>query len=93
MTIFEFNRRFPTEDSAIDFIVTTKFKDGYFGLTIGRLTFGCTFDGSDVCVEYYINRKPQNDWFDWLIQESTNNKSKVLKSALSLMDRMNYLYK
>ena len=29
MTIFEFNKRFPTEESAIDFIIETKYKDGY----------------------------------------------------------------
>ena len=27
MTIFEFNKRFPTEKSAIDFIIETKYKD------------------------------------------------------------------
>ena len=30
MTIFEFNRRFPTEESAIDFIIETKYKNGYY---------------------------------------------------------------
>ena len=29
MTIFEFNKKFPTEESAIDFIIKTKYKDGY----------------------------------------------------------------
>lgn len=29
MTIFEFNKRFPTEESAIDFIIETKYKGGY----------------------------------------------------------------
>lgn len=29
MTIFEFNKRFPTEKSATDFIIETKYKDGY----------------------------------------------------------------
>lgn len=29
MTYFEFTKRFPDEDSAIDFIVATKYKDGY----------------------------------------------------------------
>ena len=29
MTYFEFTKRFPTENSAIDFIVATKYKDGY----------------------------------------------------------------
>ena len=29
MTIFEFNKRFPTEESAIDFIIETKYKNGY----------------------------------------------------------------
>lgn len=29
MTYFEFTKRFPDENSAIDFIVTTKYKDGY----------------------------------------------------------------
>ena len=30
MTIFEFNRRFPTEESAIDFIIETKYKGSYY---------------------------------------------------------------
>lgn len=55
-------------------------RDGLFSLTIGRLTFGYSYDGENICVEYYINRKPQNDWFDWLIKESQasvfNNTSK-----------------
>ena len=29
MTIFEFNKRFPTEESAIDFIIEVKYKDGF----------------------------------------------------------------
>lgn len=29
MTYFEFTKRFPNENSAIDFIIATKFKDGY----------------------------------------------------------------
>lgn len=30
MTYFEFTKRFPTENSAIDFIVAAKYKDGKF---------------------------------------------------------------
>lgn len=30
MSIFEFNRRFPTEESAIDFIIDAKYKDGVY---------------------------------------------------------------
>ena len=29
MTYFEFSQQFPTEESAINFIVSTKYKDGY----------------------------------------------------------------
>ena len=29
MNYFEFSKRFPTEDSAIDYIVAVKYKDGY----------------------------------------------------------------
>ncbi len=45
-------------------------RDGLFGLIVGRLEFGYSFDGTNACVEYYVNREPQNDWFDWLIKES-----------------------
>ena len=30
MTLFEFNRRFPTEQDAIDFIISFKYKDGFY---------------------------------------------------------------
>lgn len=29
MTYFEFTKRFPDENSAIDFIIATKYKEGY----------------------------------------------------------------
>lgn len=44
-------------------------RDGLFGLVIGRLEFGYSFDGINAYVEYFVNREPQNDWFDWLIKE------------------------
>ena len=34
MTYFEFTKRFPTENSAIDFIVATKYKDGLLVLNV-----------------------------------------------------------
>ena len=51
-------------------------RDGLFGLIIGRLEFGYSFDGTNACVEYYVNKKPQNDWFDWLIKEARNSLNK-----------------
>lgn len=54
-------------------------RDKLFGLIIGRLEFGYSYDGTNACVEYYINREPQDDWFDWLINECSkiqNNKKK-----------------
>jgi hypothetical protein len=53
-------------------------RDGLFGLIIGRLEFGYSFDGTNASVEYYINREPQNDWFDWLIKESKRFNKKGL---------------
>lgn len=47
-------------------------RDGLFGLIVGRLEFGYLYDGTNARVEYYINREPQNDWFDWLIKEHKN---------------------
>ena len=47
-------------------------RDGLFGLIVGRLEFGYSLDGINAYVQYYINREPQNDWFDWLIKEHKN---------------------
>ena len=55
-------------------------RDKLFGIVVGRIEFGYSFDGTNVYIQYYINREPQNDWFDWLIKESqaiaSNNTSK-----------------
>ena len=51
-------------------------RDGLFGLIIGRLEFGYSFDGTNAYVQYFINREPQNDWFDWLIKEGRNKCNK-----------------
>ena len=39
MNYFEFTKRFPDENSAIDFIVATKYKDGYVCPKCGRHEF------------------------------------------------------
>lgn len=38
MNYFEFTKRFPDENSAIDFIVATKYKDGYVCPKCGAYT-------------------------------------------------------
>ena len=60
-------------------------RDGLFGLVIGRLEFGYEFDGTDASVEYYVNRDPQNDWFDWLIE----TKSRLNRIIIEVIN--NYL--
>lgn len=53
-------------------------RDRLFGLVIGRLEFGYLFDGTDFSIEYYINREPQNDWFDWLVENTKSRKGKII---------------
>ena len=70
-------------------------RDGLFGLIVGRLEFGYLYEGTNARVEYYINREPQNDWFDWLIKEHKNvsmNNDILLESIKSLFIRMDKLY-
>lgn len=55
-------------------------RDGLFGLIIGRLEFGYSFDGTNAYVQYYINCKPQNDWFDWLIKEMKQVNKKAISN-------------
>lgn len=69
-------------------------RDRLFGIIIGRLEFGYFFDGQNASVEYYINREPQNDWFDWLIRECVKPLYNVVyldESLKSLMHRMDNL--
>lgn len=51
-------------------------RDGLFGLIVGRLEFGYLFDGTNAYIQYYINREPQNDWFDWVIKEVRNKSDR-----------------
>lgn len=53
-------------------------RDKLFGLIVGRLEFGYLFDGTNAYIQYYINREPQNDWFDFLIQEGKTRKKKII---------------
>ena len=71
-------------------------RDGLFSLIIGRIEFGYSYDGTNAYIQYYINREPQNDWFDWLIKETkdvTYTKRGLLESIKSLFKRMDNLYK
>ncbi|MCF0125720.1 MAG: hypothetical protein HUJ68_08215 [Clostridia bacterium] len=66
-------------------------RDGLFGMIIGRLEFGYSYDGTNVYVQYYINSKPQNDWFDWLIKETkiksiNNNTMNNTKNRIRLTE-------
>ena len=56
-------------------------RDGLFGLVIGRLEFGYTFDGKNACIEYYINHEPRNDWFDWLIREGKHTYKHIITES------------
>ena len=72
-------------------------RDGSFGMIVGRLEFGYLYDGINARSEQYINREPQNDWFDWLIKENKNSTLKsddnLLESIKSFFKRMDNLYK
>ena len=65
-------------------------RDGLFGLVIGRLEFGYEFDGTNASIEYYINRDPQNDWFDWLI-ESKKSINCIITEVINRYLRENLL--
>lgn len=56
-------------------------RDGLFGIIVGRLEFGYLFDGTNARIEYYVNREPQNDWFDYLIKEREHYNKIVLKES------------
>ena len=45
-------------------------------LIVVRLEFGYLFDGTNAYIQYYINREPQNDWFDWVIKEVRNKSNR-----------------
>ncbi len=57
-------------------------RDNLFGLTIGRLEFGYEYDGVNVSVDYYVNRQPQNDWFDWLIGENKKQQDRIITEVI-----------
>lgn len=58
-------------------------RDKLFGLILGRLEFGYSFDGINACVEYYVNREPQDDWFDWLIKENNSRLSNLISETVT----------
>ena len=64
-------------------------RDGLFGLVIGRLEFGYSFDGTNARVEYYVNRQPQNDWFDWLIRENKKRQERIITEVINQYLRRN----
>lgn len=45
-------------------------------LIVDRLEFGYLFDGTNAYIQYYINREPQNDWFDCVVKEVRNKSNK-----------------
>ena len=57
-------------------------RDGLFGFIIGRLEFGYLFDGTNASIEYFVNTKPQNDWFDWLI-ESKKQQDRIINEVIN----------
>ena len=66
-------------------------RDGLFGLVIGRLEFGYSFDGTNVSVEYYVNRQPQNDWLDWLIGENKKRQDRIITEVINQYLRHNLI--
>lgn len=89
-----YNNRLRNVDRLTNHTLSSTFpmsRDRLFGLIIGRLEFGYSYDGTNACIEYYINRDPQNDWFDLLIRESQKVKQEsIIESDSNTSSKKEY---
>ena len=85
MTIFEFNKRFPTEDSAIDFIVETKYKDGYYCPKCGCFHDGIYHQNYDRRKMYCNNCKSEFSALTGTIFENTHLDIRMWLYAINIV--------
>ena len=85
MTYFEFTKRFPTENSAIDFIVATKYKDGYICPKCGCVHKGIYHQNYDRRKLYCNNCKSEFSALKGTIFENTHLDIRMWLYAMNLV--------
>lgn len=85
MTYFEFAKRFPDENSAIDFIVATKYKDGYVCPKCGSVHKGIYHQKYNHRFMYCNNCKSEFSALKGTIFENTHLDLRMWLYAMSLV--------
>ena len=85
MTYFEFTKRFPNENSAIDFIVATKYKDGYVCPKCGCVHKGIYHQNYDRRKLYCNNCKSEFSALKGTIFENTHLDLRMWLYAINLV--------
>ena len=85
MTIFEFNRMFPTQNDAIDFIVAKKYKDGYYCPKCGCFHDGIYRQNYDHRKLYCNNCKSEFSALTGTIFENTHLDLRMWLYAINLV--------
>ena len=85
MTYFEFTKRFPDENSAIDFIVATRYKDGYVCPKCGSVHKGIYHQKYNHRFMYCNNCKSEFSAFKGTIFENTHLDLRMWLYAMNLV--------
>lgn len=85
MTYFEFTKRFPDENSAIDFIVATKYKGGYFCPKCGSIHKGIYHQKYNHRFMYCNNCKSEFSALKGTIFENTHLDLRMWLYAINLV--------
>lgn len=85
MTYFEFTKRFPDENSAIDFIVATKYKDGYVCPKCGSIHKGIYHQKYNHRFMYCNNCKSEFSALKGTIFENTHLDLRMWLYAMNLV--------
>ncbi len=85
MTYFEFTKRFPDENSAIDFIVATKYKDGYVCPKCGSVHKGIYHQKYNHRFLYCNNCKSEFSALKGIIFENTHLDLRMWLYAMNLV--------
>lgn len=85
MTYFEFTKRFPDENAAIDFIVATKYKDGYVCTKCGCIHKGIYHQKYDHRKLYCNNCKSEFSALTGTIFENTHLDLRMWLYAINLV--------
>lgn len=85
MNYFEFTKRFPDENSAIDFIVATKYKDGYVCPKCGCIHKGIYHQNYDRRKLYCNNCKSEFSALKGTIFENTHLDLRMWLYAMNLV--------